>query len=35
MLLAEVPKFSTRGFDEQEQTITIMKGEVFFRGASL
>ncbi len=31
-LITEAPEFFTSGFDEQEQAITIMKGEVFFTG---
>jgi hypothetical protein len=33
-LVSEAPELFTRCFDEQEQAITIMKGEVFFTGFS-
>jgi len=33
-LIAEAPEFFTVGFDVQEQSITIMKDEVFFTGFS-
>ena len=34
-LIEEAPEFFTGGFDEQEQAVTIMKGEVFSRDLAL